>query len=331
MSSPSGRLSACEAQTATIASDSGGAVPLFGAVDELVVASDLVLVGTVTDVACARGDVGSDLTVRTAAIDVEQTWRGDAPDRLELVDLGDDVGAPIVSEGVRPPLAGERAVWFLERGPRADGRTGWVPVGTQGRYLVRDGRLVPVVPGDGVGADVAGQIAAMGLDGLHEAVAAASADIRSGRLASEWKGAVGDSPVSEVRQARGSGHCGWQDTVFVWVEFTGAEPVDPAVFLVNPEASFPLTEDNVWSFVAEQDRRRDDLPNPMTAESLRRADVELLTFDPNAALPDRAIDTGWRRGATHLWIDRPNGDYAFLQNGSDVQRLPRARELPGCE
>lgn len=55
-------------------------------------------------------------------------------------------------------------------------------------------------------------------------------------------------------------------------------------------------------------------------------------WDPDTDLPDRAIDTGWRRGTTELWLAGVDGrDVAYLVDGPTVERLPLDDSGQGCE
>jgi hypothetical protein len=96
--------------------------PTFATVDELVAASDLVVVATVTDVSVGRtmtaaGDPEAGIRTRLYELTVTRTLHGDAPRPLvveepaELLDR-----TPVIVDGMEPLHEGEQAVWYLVAG-----------------------------------------------------------------------------------------------------------------------------------------------------------------------------------------------------------------------
>lgn len=53
-------------------------------------------------------------------------------------------------------------------------------------------------------------------------------------------------------------------------------------------------------------------------------------FDPDAALPDGAEDTGFRQGATELWVDSADESSIYLVTGTSIERWPLDPEPTGC-
>ena len=277
--------------------DTGGSFPYFASVDELVLASDLVVVGTVATVSCE--DAAGGMRDRRAVVDVEQTLYGDETTQLEIVSPGDEQGGPITVDGVLPPVPGESAVWFLRSSSTVAGT--YEPVGPQGRYRIEGQVLTPVTQDtDRRVHEVAEQVAGLGRDGLTQAVAAATEAIAAGELADTWANPSGSDVVRSVRSTRGPVHCGWQDMRFIYVDVAAFPPEDPQrlrTYVANPTASYG------------QDG-----------------------WDPDTDLPADAVDTGWRRGTTQLWLAAADGtEAAFLVDGPTVERLPLDETGQGCD
>lgn len=115
-----------------------------------------------------------------------------------------------------------------------------------------------------------------------------------------WTNEADRRVVTSVDLARGPVHCAWQD---MW-------------FLDVTVAAFP--EDDFR-------HRRTYIANPAS-------DFEVDGWDPDATLPDTAIDTGWRRGAAQLWLAAADGTQAaYLVDGAAVERLPLDETGMGCE
>lgn len=94
-------------------------------------------------------------------------------------------------------------------------------------------------------------------------------------------------------------HCGWQDTRFLYLEVTALPPDDPQ-------------------------RQRTYVANPAPGHGVDG-------WDPDTGLPDSAVDTGWRRGATQLWLtDAQCSEAAYLGDGTAVERLPIDDTGQGC-
>ena len=96
--------------------------PSYSAVDELVAASDLVVVATVADVADGRtvtapDDPAAGCRTRLLELAVSRRLVGDPPTPLvveEPAELLD--GTPVIVDGMVPLGEGEQAVWFLVAG-----------------------------------------------------------------------------------------------------------------------------------------------------------------------------------------------------------------------
>jgi hypothetical protein len=120
----------------------------------------------------------------------------------------------------------------------------------------------------------------------------ASAD-QAPRATTVWRDAAGDPVRTDVVTSRlGSGHCGWQLTVFLTL---GA---DKAQYFRDPHHDL--------------------------------ADYSVVTFDPDATLPKDAVDTGLHTDEWHLFTI-PSGRAVFVRTPSGtIERWPRATELIGC-
>ena len=274
----------------------GGSYPFFASVEELVLAADLVVVGTVSGVTCE--DAGGAMMVRRATIAVGDTLHGDERQQVEIVSSGDEQGGPIPVDGVPPPVPGETAIWFLQQSQARPGT--FEPVGPQGRYRVEGPKLTSVTQDtDARVHEVAQQIAAMGRSALAQAVTAASQAIATGQLTDEWSNPSETGVVASVRLERGPVHCGWQDMRFLYLEMTALPPDDPQhqrTYVANPALGY---------------------------------DVD--GWDPDTDLPDSAVDTGWRRGTTQLWLtDSEGSEAAYLVDGPTVERLPLDDTGHGC-
>lgn len=120
--------------------------PTFNTLEDLVAASDLVVVGVVEDAAVGRAI--SDPTDPTAGIrttlytlQVEDSLVGGPVERLvvehetALLD-----GTPITIDGIQPPQVGERGLLFLIAGTTED-FPHYALIGPQGRYPINDSTI----------------------------------------------------------------------------------------------------------------------------------------------------------------------------------------------
>jgi hypothetical protein len=159
-----------------VASDSA----LFDSVDDLVAASDAVVLAEVVEAADGRAitdpsDPTTGIRTRLAELRVVQVLAGSAPDALVLEEAATLLdGTPIAVDGETPVVAGDRGVFFLVAGG-ADEAPHWALVGAQGRYLVR-GEHLEAAAGDGL----SGELAASGGPALVDAVEAAAARLGGG-------------------------------------------------------------------------------------------------------------------------------------------------------
>jgi hypothetical protein len=150
--------------------------PTYATLDELLAATDLVVRARVTSTERGRvfGEPGEEtaLESRLVALEVTEVLRGAEPPAEFLVEeegwLLD--GSPLIVDGLVPSAEGDDAIWLLVD-PSTDTQepTPFVTVNAQGRYLVVDDTLI--------GADgtdpLVGELAALGPDGLEEAIRAA--------------------------------------------------------------------------------------------------------------------------------------------------------------
>lgn len=109
--------------------------------------------------------------------------------------------------------------------------------------------------------------------------------------------------IDVIADRQGPAHCGWQAArVIVTGIPVGARYADDrndAVYVRDPDDVF------------------DD---PATASA----------FDPDADLPEGAVDTGWRQGDTELWIDPADVTAIYLRLGTSTERWPLDTEPAGC-
>ena len=54
-------------------------------------------------------------------------------------------------------------------------------------------------------------------------------------------------------------------------------------------------------------------------------------FDPDAELPEGAVDTGFRQEGTELWLDPTDAAAIFLVTGEIVERWPRDSTPTMCD
>jgi hypothetical protein len=96
--------------------------PTFTSLAELVAASDLVVVATVTDISDGRtvtapDDPAAGIRTRLVRLSVARTLVGQAPRPLVVEEPAALIdGTPVVVDGLEPLRIGEQAVWFLVAG-----------------------------------------------------------------------------------------------------------------------------------------------------------------------------------------------------------------------
>jgi len=140
----------------------------FESLDDMAEASEIVVIGTVTEVAdgdlhevpAGEDSIGSrDLAV---LVDIEQVLRGDVEvgETVTVPWIGYEIeadgskGPQIVINGQFPPGVGDRNVWFLGLG---DGGLTFGLVAYAGRIeIADDGRLTPFEVDSGAGEEVDG-------------------------------------------------------------------------------------------------------------------------------------------------------------------------------
>lgn len=144
----------------------------FATLDELVTASDVVVVGTVTGSEDGRtitspNDPDAGIRTRLVELDVTQTLHGEPPERLvvEEAEAFTD-GTPIAVDAMDELREGDRAVWFLVTGGD-EAMPYYATVNGQARYRVVGDMLDPA--GDDA---LSQQCAALGPDGLIDAIIA---------------------------------------------------------------------------------------------------------------------------------------------------------------
>jgi hypothetical protein len=99
-----------------------GDAPTFASVGELVAASDLVVVATVTDISDGRtvtapDDPAAGIHTRLVQLSVARTLVGEAPRPLVVEEPAALIdGTPVVVDGLEPPRVGDQALWFLVAG-----------------------------------------------------------------------------------------------------------------------------------------------------------------------------------------------------------------------
>ncbi len=124
--------------------------PTFTSLDELVEASDLVVVASVADVSEGRtltapDDPDAGFRTRLVELDVSRALVGEPPTPLvveEPAELLD--GTPVVVDGLEPLAEGDQAVWFLVAG---EGPTQpyYAVVNGQGRVVADVGNVIEAV------------------------------------------------------------------------------------------------------------------------------------------------------------------------------------------
>ena len=98
-------------------------------------------------------------------------------------------------------------------------------------------------------------------------------------------------PTSTVRTFVGPEHCGWESTVWMFID-------DKELYLRDPDGIF--------------------------------ADVEVGAFDPDTALPSDAQDTGLSSLDRRLFTV-PSGEAVYIQTSTGVERWPRSTDtFKGC-
>jgi hypothetical protein len=146
-------------------------------VDDLVAASDRVVVATVADITDGRqisapADPDAAVVTRPLVLDVSVALAGSSSDDViveEPAALAD--GTPVVVDGVEPLDVGDEAVWFLV-GSDAETMPYFALVNRQGRYTVAGDSLQPASDDP-----LSRRLAAVGLDGLSDRIASVVLEI----------------------------------------------------------------------------------------------------------------------------------------------------------
>jgi hypothetical protein len=139
-------------------------------VDDLVAASDLVVVASVADVTEGRqmsapADPDAAILTRLLVLEVSDVLAGSASGDVlveEPSSLAD--GTPVVVDGVEPLDVGDEAMWFLVGGD-AETMPYFAVVNRQGRYTVTGDTLQPASDDA-----LSRSLAALGLDELSDRV-----------------------------------------------------------------------------------------------------------------------------------------------------------------
>lgn len=142
----------------------------FSTLDDLIAASDLVVVATVVDIADGRqitapADQAAALVTRLLVLEVSDVIAG-ADDGDVIVEepaaLGD--GTPVVVDGIAPLDVGDEAIWFLVAGD-AETMPYLALVNRQGRYTIAGDTLRPAADDP-----LSAELADLGLAGLVDRV-----------------------------------------------------------------------------------------------------------------------------------------------------------------
>lgn len=75
---------------------------------------------------------------------------------------------------------------------------------------------------------------------------------------------------------------------------------------------------------------RDDADYVRDPEDVFGDPVTAAAFDPEAELPEGAVDTGFRLGGTALWMDPADPSGIFLVAADSVERWPLDPEPTLC-
>lgn len=144
--------------------------PTFTTLRDLVAASDLVVVAEVTGLADGRtltdpADPDAGIRTRLVTVEVSRVLEGDAPPVLVIEEEAALLdGTPIVVNDVPPSRRGDRGVYFLVAGNRADAPYHAL-VNEQGRYLVEGASLRPASDDP-----LSLSLAQLGMEGLVRAI-----------------------------------------------------------------------------------------------------------------------------------------------------------------
>ncbi len=137
-----------EPEPVELASDA----PTFTSLAELVAASDLVVVATVTDISDGRtvtapDDPAAGIRTRLVRLSVARTLVGQASRPLVVEEPAALIdGTPVVVDGLEPLRVGEQAVWFLVAGDDAS-LPYYAVVNSQGRVVDDIEDVIAVVEG----------------------------------------------------------------------------------------------------------------------------------------------------------------------------------------
>jgi hypothetical protein len=148
--------------------------PTFGSLDELVAASDVVVVATVAGVDDGRAitapdDPDAGIRTRLVELDVSDTLAGESAGVLVVEEASAFAdGEPIVVDGMTELGAGALAIWFLVAGG-GEAMPYYAAVNGQARFVVVGETLEP--SGDD---ELSRALAAFGPSGLADAIRAAA-------------------------------------------------------------------------------------------------------------------------------------------------------------
>ena len=146
--------------------------PTFDTLEDLVAASDLVVIGVIEDATVGRAisdptDPAAGIRTTLYTLDIETSLAGGSVDRLTIeheTALLD--GTPITIDGIEPPQVGERSLFFLVAGTTSD-FPHHALIGTQGRYPINGATITSLANDDlsqalnaGTVEDVARRVAA---------------------------------------------------------------------------------------------------------------------------------------------------------------------------
>ncbi len=109
--------------------------------------------------------------------------------------------------------------------------------------------------------------------------------------------------IDVLAERPGPAHCGWQAARVI----TTGLPIGARYTDERNDANYVRDPGNVFG-------------DPATASA----------FNPDAELPERAIDTGFRQGRTELWVDPADLSAIYLVTRASIERWPLDPEPAGC-
>jgi len=145
--------------------DVAARAPRYSTVEELVAASDLIVLGRIERVAEGRvftdpADPEAGIRTQLAQLAVEEVLRGPSVRSVVLEEEASLLdGTPITVDGASPSTAGQRGIYFLIAD--RNGTANYALIGPQGRYLI-DGDTLVSTSNDPLSTSLADR----GLDGL---------------------------------------------------------------------------------------------------------------------------------------------------------------------